>query len=167
MKKEMLRRIMKRAWQIKKENVKNIFSICLKMAWSEIKKVSKKTKTKFNDFRFKGFEMKRKSNKYITATSRVNDDATKIIVRVADEHLLETRYGYALILDRNHVVFVKHWQVSVNFYGNEVVLDKKYFNVKEWGDFKEFTENKDELSWESWLNTAIAQQNTAVRWAQQ
>lgn len=34
-----LRKVMKRAWEIKKENVKNIFSMCLKMAWTEIKSV--------------------------------------------------------------------------------------------------------------------------------
>lgn len=33
-----LRKIMKRAWEIKKENSKNIFSLCLKIAWEEAKK---------------------------------------------------------------------------------------------------------------------------------
>lgn len=37
MKKYNLTKIMKRAWAIKKENVNNIFSICLKMAWGEEK----------------------------------------------------------------------------------------------------------------------------------
>lgn len=37
MKKYNLHRIMRRAWQIKKENERNIFSICLKMAWAEAK----------------------------------------------------------------------------------------------------------------------------------
>lgn len=32
-----LRKIMKRAWEIKKENSRNIFSLCLKMAWEEVK----------------------------------------------------------------------------------------------------------------------------------
>ena len=32
-----LRKIMKRAWEIKKENSRNIFSLCLKMAWEEAK----------------------------------------------------------------------------------------------------------------------------------
>lgn len=32
-----LRKIMKRAWEIKKENSKNIFFLCLKMAWEEAK----------------------------------------------------------------------------------------------------------------------------------
>jgi len=38
MKKFNLSLIMKKAWEIKKQNKLNIFSICLKMAWKEIKK---------------------------------------------------------------------------------------------------------------------------------
>lgn len=37
MKKYDLHRIMKRAWQIKRQDEKNIFSLCLKMAWTEAK----------------------------------------------------------------------------------------------------------------------------------
>lgn len=44
MKKYNLSKIMKRAWEIKKEDVKNIFSICLQMAWKEIKKGVNKMK---------------------------------------------------------------------------------------------------------------------------
>ena len=32
-----LKKIMSRAWEIKKENSRNIFSLCLKMAWEEAK----------------------------------------------------------------------------------------------------------------------------------
>ena len=42
MKKYNLSKIMKRAWEIKKEDNKNIFAICLKMAWEEAKKGVKK-----------------------------------------------------------------------------------------------------------------------------
>lgn len=42
MKKYNLSKIMKRAWEIKRENSKNIFAICLKMAWEEAKKGVKK-----------------------------------------------------------------------------------------------------------------------------
>lgn len=38
MKKYNLSEIMKRAWEIKKENTENIFSLCLRMAWQETKK---------------------------------------------------------------------------------------------------------------------------------
>ena len=162
--KETLKKVMKRAWEIKKQNVKNIFSICLKMAWAEIKKVYKKSKkTSFNDFRFGGLNKRRASNQYWTM-NRVSEDESKIVVKVADEHLLETRYGYALILDRNHVVFVKDWQVSKNYFGNEVVLTKEYFNVKEWGTFNDFCENEEVLSWKHWLEIA-KNQIVDVKWA--
>ena len=37
MKNYNLSKIMKRAWEIKKEDSNNIFAICLKMAWGEAK----------------------------------------------------------------------------------------------------------------------------------
>ncbi|SES68273.1 hypothetical protein [[Clostridium] polysaccharolyticum] len=36
--KETLSKVMKRAWEIKRQDVRNIFSLCLKMAWAEVKK---------------------------------------------------------------------------------------------------------------------------------
>ncbi len=45
MRKFNLSQIMKRAWEIKKENNENIFSFCLKMAWSEAKKSPSSEKT--------------------------------------------------------------------------------------------------------------------------
>lgn len=36
--KTMLSKVMKKAWEIKKENNENLFSLCLKMAWSIIRK---------------------------------------------------------------------------------------------------------------------------------
>lgn len=38
--------IMKRAWEIKKENQDNIFAICLKMAWEEAKESGRKVRFK-------------------------------------------------------------------------------------------------------------------------
>lgn len=38
MKKSDLRKLMKRAWEIKNENEENIFSLCLKKAWEEHKR---------------------------------------------------------------------------------------------------------------------------------
>ncbi len=46
MKKAELRKIMKRAWLIKKENTANIFSLCLKMAWAEAKAESERLSIK-------------------------------------------------------------------------------------------------------------------------
>ena len=64
--------------------------------------------------------------------------------------------------------FLKDWQVDQNYYGNEVLLNKEFFIPKKWGDFSlEFGYEEDNLNWEEWLNTAIAQsenEDNAVRW---
>lgn len=111
-------------------------------------------KKDFNEFRFAGLNMRDKSNKYLTM-DRVSADETKIVVKVADSHILPTKYGYALILDENHVVFLKSWQVSSNYFGNEVLLNKEFFQVKEWGDFSnEFGSNEENLIWDTWVEIA-------------
>ncbi len=46
MKKFNLKSIMKRAWEIKKEHKDNIFSLCLKMAWTEAKAPASKEEVK-------------------------------------------------------------------------------------------------------------------------
>lgn len=43
MKKYNLSAVMKRAWEIKKENENNIFGLCLRMAWEEAKNVPEKS----------------------------------------------------------------------------------------------------------------------------
>lgn len=115
-------------------------------------------KSDFNDFRFKGLEYKSCSNQYLTM-KRVSDDENKIVVKVADSHLLKTKYGYALILDRTRVVFLKDWQVSDSYFGNEIILQREYFNVKEWGEHDEFFENDEFLSFDAWLKVAKEQEN--------
>ena len=129
-------------------------------------------KKSFKEWLFDGMNVKDKSNKYLTC-DRVNADETKIIVRVADSHLIPTRYGWALILDYSHVVFLKDWAVDQNYFGNEVMLTKQYFNVKEWGAHEEFGDDEDNLKWETWLNVAKEQDAyrdedghrlTQVRW---
>lgn len=112
--------------------------------------------TNFNDFRFDGLNYKNISNKYITM-NRVSDDKDKIVVKVADSHLQKTKYGYALILDSTHVVFLKDWQVDQNYYGSEVLLNKKYFIPKEWGEWDDFFEDPEQLEWDAWMNAAIEQ----------
>lgn len=99
---------------------------------------------------------------------RISEDGKKIVVKVADAHVLKTSYGYALILDQNHVVFLKNWQVSQNWYGNEVLLNKEFWNVKEWGDFSvDFFEEPENYDFETWAKTAKEQEEaeTTVMWA--
>lgn len=110
----------------------------------------------FNEFRFDGLKQLGESNNYYTM-KRVSDDEKKIMVAVGIDHLVKTKYGYALVLDRTHVVFIKDWQVDINFFNNEVILTKEYFNVKEWGEHDFFSDNEEALNWEYWLNGAKAQ----------
>ena len=115
-------------------------------------------KKDFNEFRFNGLNFRQQSNKYLTM-DRVSADETKIVVKVAESHLLPTKFGYALILDYSNVVFIKDWQVNKNWYGNEVLLTKEFFNVKEWGTHEEFGEEPENLKFETWLNVAKQQDN--------
>lgn len=126
-----------------------------------------KMSKKFNDFRFDGLNRKSWSNKYMTM-DRVSESEEKIVVKVADSHLFQTRYGYGLILDANHVVWLKDWAVSINWYGNEVLLDKNFFNVKEsTREFEDFDEEPEHCNWEHWLDVAKIQRDADNRviWA--
>ena len=121
---------------------------------------------KFNEYRFEGLNYRNFSNKY-WMMDRVSENREKIVVKVADCHLFKTRYGWGLILDRTHVVWLKDWAVSANWYGNEVMLDKQYFNVKQWGEHDEFGDlGDDEMTFEHWLDIAEQQQEaqTIVKW---
>lgn len=122
-----------------------------------MKKISIKAKD-FNDYRFKDLDWHQISNNYISM-KRVSADESKIVVKVADSHILSTQFGYALILDNKHVVFLKSWQVSINYYGIEVLLQKDFFNVKEWGQFDDFGDEPQNLSFNEWLKAAQAQQD--------
>ena len=120
----------------------------------------------FREFLFKGLDVRSKSNKYYTC-KRHNDDFTKIVLKIADSHLIPTKYGYAFVLDHTRVVFLKDWQVNRNYYGNEVILDKNYFVVKEWGTHYDFFENDEATQFEYWVTIVkelVAAENE-VRWA--
>ena len=126
----------------------------------------RRNRNDFNEFRFAGLNCRRKSNQYLTM-DRINADETKIVIRVADAHLCETPYGYAFILDATHVVFLRPWQVSRNYFGNEVLLNRDYFVVKTWGDHLDnFSDSEDgsELTWEYRLEIAKLQHEQPVMW---
>lgn len=121
---------------------------------------------KFDEFRFEGMNARPASNKYLTM-NRVSEDGNKIVVKVAENQLIPTKYGYALILDRTHVVFIKSWAVSSNWYGTEVLLTKEYFNVKEWGEHNDFIDDSYNLTWDAWEAVAESQNNddeNTVKW---
>lgn len=110
----------------------------------------------FNAFRFAGLNYREKSNKYLTM-NRVSADESKIVVRVSSSHLRQTLYGYALILDGEHVCFLKDWQVSIGPTNIEVLLQREYFKVKKWGCFPDMATDDEPLSYEWWLDTAKEQ----------
>ena len=112
---------------------------------------------KFDNFRFEGLEPREFSNNYLTL-KRVSQDENKIVVNIAESHLLRTKYGYALILDNTHVVFIKDWQVNNGYYGFEVILDRNFWNVEEWGGFsEEFSECAENYDFNTWVQTAKEQ----------
>lgn len=122
--------------------------------------------------KFEGLNLKKISNKYYTC-DRVNADGTRIVVRVATGQLFRTRYGYGMILDRSHVVWLKDWQVSISYdkdglgdYFCEVIINKDYFNVKQWGEFNDYSDDAANLDWQAWLDAAKDQQahGTSVAW---
>lgn len=125
------------------------------------------SKKDFNNFRFSGLNARNDSNKYMTM-NRVSEDETKIVINVGENHLLKTKFEYAFIIDSKHVVFIKDWQVNINYFKNEVLLTKDYFVVKQWGDFSEnFDEvSEDKKTWDYFLGVAKTQQNeeNKVKW---
>ena len=117
------------------------------------------SKKEFNEFRFSGLNARSLSNKYMTM-DRVSEDGKKIVVKVGSSHLFPTKYGYGLILNHNHVAWLKTWQVSMNYFGNEVLLDEDYFKPVEWGTFWDFDEGPECESFGHWLGVAEAQKFT-------
>lgn len=115
------------------------------------------TMFKYEEKTFAGLNPYARSNKYLLM-DRVSEDQNKIVVKVSPDQLLRTRYGYALILDSTHVVFIKEWQVTEEFeLGRDVLLDRKYWNVKEWGHFEDYGECEENYSFDTWLTIASEQ----------
>lgn len=113
---------------------------------------------KFDEFRFSGLHARMYSGKYATM-SRVSDDESKIVVKVAEGQVFETRYGYGLVLNAENVLWLKGWQVSDNYYGVEVMLMKESFKPSK-SSFPrdEFGHDTESLDWNAWLKTAKEQQ---------
>lgn len=88
---------------------------------------------------------------------RVAFDESKIVLRVPDERLIKTKYGYAFILNYHYAVFLKEWQVNKNNFGIEVVLNKDYFLPKTFGCHPQFSGCFDNLKWENWVSLAKEQ----------
>lgn len=66
-----------------------------------------------------------------------------------------------MIINRNHVVFGKNWQLWGNGQWNEdivVSFNRQFFKIKEFGDFEEFAEESDIKSFDDLVEMAKAQE---------
>ena len=121
--------------------------------------------TSFNEYRFKGFKYQDQSHKYWDFKQQVNDDESKVLIRVNRDNVFSyVNYNngwrnYVLKLDHDHCMFLKNWQYFDGYYGTYVVLDKKYFkiaNAKE--PFEDMASDGDMSTWDDALNIAKSQQ---------
>ena len=116
--------------------------------------------------RFEGLNARSETNNYITM-DRVSADGDTVVVKVGENHLIKTRYGGALVLDQENVVFLKDSQFSQNYYGTEVKLSRSTFTPKKWGDHSaNFGEEPQNLNFDTWKKVAKSQQKAgnAVKW---
>ena len=105
-----------------------------------------------------------KSSVYAHA-DRVSKDSSHICVMVSHDAVRATKYGYSLQLDRDHVVYVKNWQVyghTVPYKGQtgvEVAMSKKYFKPKRVNRPNEaYSVDRKNLQWSEWVKAAKEQQ---------
>ena len=96
------------------------------------------------NYKFKGFQeeqFRKLSNKYTEFIGKqVSDDKENAVVLISAEHVFTTRYGYGVIVDSSHVVWVKSWQVwGINLTNTAYAINfsREFYNVKEYGDFSE------------------------------
>ncbi|MGC4441381.1 hypothetical protein ABXW85_21220, partial [Streptococcus suis] len=66
-------------------------------------------------YKYKGFgseQIQRVSNKYNELKgNHVSKDGNNAVINISSEHVFRTQYGYGVIVDAEHTVFVKPWQV--------------------------------------------------------
>lgn len=78
------------------------------------------------------------SNKFMKLVgNHVSKDGNNAIIRISDNHIIQTRFGYAVIMNHDTVVFIKEWQVLGRpRYSDDYVINfnREYFTLKKWGD---------------------------------
>lgn len=95
------------------------------------------------NYKFKGFKPEqfyKESNKYMTLRgAQVSEDGENAVILLSAEHVFPTRYGYGVIVDANHVVWIKDWQVWGQTRNNHYVINfsKTFYQVKEYGGFSD------------------------------
>lgn len=108
--------------------------------YSEYLKEQKAKNIEFYSKMYDGLGFGEASNKYCEITKRVSEDETKVLVNVDTRQVFSTQYGYGLKVGKNHVVWLKKWQVldvadwwqtEMTHAHKQVLLNKEYYNVKE------------------------------------
>lgn len=51
----------------------------------------------------------------------------------------------------------KQWQVNINYYGTEVLLNREYFYVHRYDMSCDRSEYEDKFCWDYWVDLACAQ----------
>lgn len=104
------------------------------------------------DYTYKGFgseQMLKATNTYTSFLgSHVSKDKNNAVVLVDSMQVMKTKYGYGVVVDDKHTVFVKDWQVwGRNAENKHVVINfnRQYYNVKEWGNYSESWRKKSNL----------------------
>lgn len=119
----------------------------------------------FDKFRFGDLRPRRDSNAYYEV-DRINSAKDKIIVTVPSERVFQTKYGYGLILNADHVLWLKSWQVGRGKLWNgsryevhtNVLLQKNYFNPSKANyERTDYPYERVSLTWQEWEGYARAQ----------
>ena len=124
-----------------------------------------KTKNTFNDYRFAGFHYQSYSPKYWVFTSQINDDESKVLIRIAANRIFsyedhDGKTHYVLKLDQTHCAFFKEWEYFKGLYGNYLLIDhKRYHAVKSTKRFIELDLHSDMLTFASAIVLAKHQEH--------
>lgn len=106
------------------------------------------------NYKYKGFgseQFRKETNKYRSFEGQhVSKDGKNAVINVSPSNVFPTKYGYGLIIDAEHTVFFKDWQVwgqNKTNKGMVINFNKDYYNVKKWGDHSDMFSNdsKDAL----------------------
>lgn len=105
---------------------------------------------------------KKVTNKYFTFNRIIDNDN----ICVVTNNIKFWKGQPVLILDKNHVVYLKDWNVIAirNYqhciYGYAVKLNRQYFKVYETKfDIEDFSESDECMTFDSWYEIAKEQQN--------
>lgn len=127
----------------------------------------------FDAYRFGDMRPSRPSNKYYEV-DRINKSGDKIIVTVPNDRVFQTKYGYGLVLNADHVLWLKNWQVGQAKYFNgsgydvqtNVLLQKQYFNPQKSNyERSDYSYEAKNLTWKEWESVAKARaRNGRTTW---